>query len=299
MTSDTRTAIQMPGIMAGMWLDSLGNTDAACFPKLMHHFPSHAEIDETSTAESLRPGLVEQRAVLWLTAAAPTQLRGRELFVYNVDEARSVSGSPRIIWTPHLGFRQVAREGSQELLRSFGSTSAVATTPKFVSSELQPAPFENVTDLLVTMSATSPKWNLTADLRFETAFQRANEELFEDGMESEFTKQLRSLVGMYGFESTAILTRLLENKHVSPEVWAEAMRWIGRAESSIPRENRLWLLGRVGHWFEVISPAAPRQTVHAVFPHTAFRLPSFGSFMALQGGRTGSGCQRLRRGYTA
>jgi hypothetical protein len=46
----------------------------------------------------------------------------------------------------------------------------------------------------------------------------------------------------------------------------------------------------------VISPAAPRQTVRAVFTHTAFRLPSSGNLMALQGGRTGSGYQRLPRG---
>lgn len=63
--------------------------------------------------------------------------------------------------------------------------------------------------------------------------------------------------------------------------------------------HRSFQLRRVGHWFEVISPAAPRQTVRAVFPHTAFRLPSSSNFTAVQGGHTGSGCQRLPRGCTA
>lgn len=43
---------------------------------------------------------------------------------------------------------------------------------------------------------------------------------------------------------------------------------------------------RVGLWFEVISPAAPRQTVRAVFPHTAFRLSSSCRITASQGVRT-------------
>jgi hypothetical protein len=42
----------------------------------------------------------------------------------------------------------------------------------------------------------------------------------------------------------------------------------------------------VGLWFEVISPSALRQSVRAVFPHTAFRLSSSCSITVVQGGRT-------------
>jgi len=36
-------------------------------------------------------------------------------------------------------------------------------------------------------------------------------------------------------------------------------------------ENLDFLMGRVGRW---LAPPAPHQTVHAVFPHTAFRCSS-------------------------
>jgi len=51
----------------------------------------------------------------------------------------------------------------------------------------------------------------------------------------------------------------------------------------------------VGLWFEVIFPSAPRQTVRAVFPHTAFRLSSSCSVTAVQGGRTSWFHYRLQR----
>ena len=242
MSADTRTTIDMPGIMSGMWLDSLGNTNIEFVPKLMCRFPAQAEIDATSTAESLRPSLIEPGTLLCLTAAAPAPQRGRELFVYNVEGARSIADSPRINWIPTRKTRQMAHEGSLELLRSFGGHSTAATTLKFLPSELQRESSEDLVDLLLTRSATSLARDRNAETRFEAAFQRASEELFEDGMESVFTSELQSLVEVYGLESAAILTRLLETKHLSAEVWAEAMRWIGRVESAIPRESRLWLL---------------------------------------------------------
>ncbi len=63
-----------------------------------------------------------------------------------------------------------------------------------------------------------------------------------------------------------------------PQLSGDAPHWTGRLSLSVVR--------RVGRWFEVISPAAPRQTVRAVFPHTAFRLSSSCRITASQGVRT-------------
>lgn len=91
-------------------------------------------------------------------------------------------------------------------------------------------------------SATSPTNDSFAVKQFDAVFRRATEERFEDGMESEFSQELESLVRSYGLSSKGILSLLLADESVSPRVWGEAMRSLGRMDDPTSREARLWIL---------------------------------------------------------
>jgi hypothetical protein len=84
----------------------------------------------------------------------------------------------------------------------------------------------------------------SAEGRFRMAFQRAIGERFEDGMESHFSIELKSLLESFGADSIDILGRLLADGTGSPIVCAEALRWIGRAEEFLPQSDRMSLLER-------------------------------------------------------
>ena len=90
-----------------------------------------------------------------------------------------------------------------------------------------------------------------AESRFETIFQNARELQFEDGIETEFSREMIALVKAYGPMSRDILARLFEDKRMSPEVLSEALRWLGRMDDERSYETRLWLLER-----GLTSPAA-------------------------------------------
>lgn len=83
----------------------------------------------------------------------------------------------------------------------------------------------------------------SADRKFRAVFDRATDERFEDGTESQFAKDLESLVRTVGSDSTDIPGNLLEDGSTSPEVLAEAMRWIGRTEGMLSRKSKFSLLG--------------------------------------------------------
>jgi hypothetical protein len=90
--------------------------------------------------------------------------------------------------------------------------------------------------------ATAPARNPDAIARFRAAFNRARDERFEDGMESEFSNELESLMVTYGSTAKDILSLLLEDESVSERVWGEAMRSLGRFGDRPSREARLWVL---------------------------------------------------------
>jgi len=91
-------------------------------------------------------------------------------------------------------------------------------------------------------SATARLDECVADKEFDAIFRRASEERFEDGMESQFSRDLEALVNAYGSSSKGVLSRLLNDESVPAGVWAEAMRCLGRVDSPSSREARLWLL---------------------------------------------------------
>jgi len=80
--------------------------------------------------------------------------------------------------------------------------------------------------------------------RIEALFGAAKEEFFEDGMESEFSRGLVSLVRQYSNRAIDVLVHLLGSDQVNAEVASEALRWLGRMDHPPSYYSRLWLLER-------------------------------------------------------
>jgi hypothetical protein len=80
--------------------------------------------------------------------------------------------------------------------------------------------------------------------QIEALFEAAKEERFEDGMESEFSNELISLVEEHGSAAIHALTNLIISEGVNAEVVSEALRWIGWMDTPLLHHDRLWLLVR-------------------------------------------------------
>jgi len=80
--------------------------------------------------------------------------------------------------------------------------------------------------------------------KIEAIFWIAKGEIFEDGMESTFSKQLKSFVIRYGSNALEVITCLIVYEKVDPEVAGEALRWLGRIDHAESYEYRRWLLER-------------------------------------------------------
>jgi hypothetical protein len=76
-------------------------------------------------------------------------------------------------------------------------------------------------------------------------FKASDEQNFEDGMESEFSKKLILLVKEYANEAIEIIISIIHyDERVNAEVAAEALRWLGKIDHAPSYGFRLWLLER-------------------------------------------------------
>lgn len=148
-------------------------------------------------------------------------------------------------------------ETASEAIRYTGLwiDSSAITDPELRRSRPKPVPL-----LDVSWTADTPKeyekteWleNSTAqqehpedvDRKIETLFAAAKEQDFEDGMESEFSKELVSLIKKYGNDAMEGLAYFIVYEKVNAEVASEALRWLGRIDSTRSYHFRLWLLER-------------------------------------------------------
>jgi len=80
------------------------------------------------------------------------------------------------------------------------------------------------------------------DQEFEMVFERAMDETFEDGKESEFSSQLGRLVRKFGNFAIEAIENLISNRKVNAEVAAEALRWLGRMKDRQTHASRFRLL---------------------------------------------------------
>lgn len=82
------------------------------------------------------------------------------------------------------------------------------------------------------------------DREIETLFEAAKEQYFEDGIESEFSRQLVHLVKKYGNDAVEGIGDLIINERVNPEIASEALRWLGHMDDPVAYHHRLHLLER-------------------------------------------------------
>jgi len=80
--------------------------------------------------------------------------------------------------------------------------------------------------------------------KLDRLFRAAKDQIFEDGIESDFSKELILLVKKYGYFALGIITRLIVAEQVNPEVASEALRWIGHMDDPSSYRSRLLLLER-------------------------------------------------------
>lgn len=75
-------------------------------------------------------------------------------------------------------------------------------------------------------------------------FINAKEEIFEDGMESEFSRNLSGFILSFGQPSMEAIIDLYLSNSVNTEVASEALRILGRLRHRVTYRERLWLLER-------------------------------------------------------
>jgi hypothetical protein len=137
-------------------------------------------------------------------------------------------------------FQAYPTESLTSLRTSWRAVNAATLTPEWWLPHEATA--QEAFQAVSAVSATVPARNPSAEARFKAAFRKGREERFEDGMESDFSNELESLVRTYGPNSKQILARLLEDRSISDRVWGEAMRCLGRLEDPGSHGERLWVL---------------------------------------------------------
>jgi hypothetical protein len=75
-------------------------------------------------------------------------------------------------------------------------------------------------------------------------FKASEEQNFEDGMETEFSRKLILFIKKYTDEAIEIITSIILYERVNAEVAAEALRWLGKMDHAPSYRFRLWLLER-------------------------------------------------------
>jgi|GEM_PF-5995735 len=116
-----------------------------------------------------------------------------------------------------------------------------------VSAELReigvdPQPTFNLIELAATCRVRKAQSPSDIEDKIRVLFEAAKEEIFEDGMESNLTRGLSTLVEQDGAEAIIVLIRLIEIENRNDEIAAETLRWAGRLDHPSSYEPRLSLL---------------------------------------------------------
>jgi len=67
-------------------------------------------------------------------------------------------------------------------------------------------------------------------------------QFFEDGMETDLSRGLVSMIQEFGGVAVVEVAHLILREDASPDVASEALRWIGRLQHRSTYDQRLWLL---------------------------------------------------------
>ena len=136
---------------------------------------------------------------------------------------------------------------------SYGTAVAIGQTEETEKSK------PGVTELLSEqLNSTVQRQRSATILRiFIDLLQHTRDEIFEDGMESPFSRELLYNIARFGNEGVEILTELILSEQANPEVTSEALRWMGSMDDPSTHRSRLSLLERsLRSFFPKIRDAA-------------------------------------------
>lgn len=106
------------------------------------------------------------------------------------------------------------------------------------------APISEIEKQTLPAQSSSEAHKIPKELEQEVegAFQAAREEIFADGMESQFSKKLLALIQTHGDLVMGAINSIISSKNSSAEVIAEAMRWLGQLRDKDTHLYRIWIL---------------------------------------------------------
>ncbi len=81
-------------------------------------------------------------------------------------------------------------------------------------------------------------------IEFQELVKQARDEVFEDGMESHFSRKLMFFIREYGVDATDVLEEFICSERINAEIASETLRWVGHMYDLPTLQPRLWLLGR-------------------------------------------------------
>jgi hypothetical protein len=248
--------------LSGIWLHDPANTDPEVYRLLSNKLFAKLHLEKPATAEALLARLEttsEQGTLLFedlFYQEPPSLIKlgevlinanfGKTGFTQATSAFPNAKSAFRKLWNPHFD--------PQFWLIALHTTTSPVERSCLTNSAINP---EQIASIVLTENSTVPVRDKEAEARFRFVFQRGAEEEFEDGMESEFSRELESLVTIYGSASKPILARLLDDAEISPRVWAEALRWLGRLHDPASHEARLWVLEKgLSSMFPIVRDGA-------------------------------------------
>ncbi|MDP1713898.1 MAG: hypothetical protein Q8L41_04055 [Anaerolineales bacterium] len=113
----------------------------------------------------------------------------------------------------------------------FGRVLLNARTVNSYGENIESSTIESENSRLLVAQATS-------------IFTNAKEEIFEDGMESEFSRNLSDFILSFGQPAMEVIIDLYFSNSVNTEVVSESLRILGRLRHRNTYRERLWLLER-------------------------------------------------------
>jgi len=75
-------------------------------------------------------------------------------------------------------------------------------------------------------------------------FRSAKDDVFEDGVESDFSRNLIDFITIYGHSAMETIIPIILSDRISTEIASEAFRVLGRLNHKATYRDRLWLLER-------------------------------------------------------
>jgi hypothetical protein len=113
---------------------------------------------------------------------------------------------------------------------------------KYVTFRVTVATSQNEPELVAESATSRSKVSPTLEAKVAQIFSAARYEIFEDGMESEFSRGLIDIVLRHGQAGVLEIAAVLKQPTTPSPVAAEALRWLGWIRDPSTHAIRQWVL---------------------------------------------------------